>query len=146
MAGIVNDFTGSPRYQRMIQKMAALRPEQRAIVDTAMLDSAFADDAMKRHMRGMSVAADAINKDRTLANKEKSLDLQKQSLGLRTSLGKDKLDLYKKNMDWGEKQADLGTYIEAASLPVAGYFGYKQMQADQDEAEQTRKFRDKLLL
>ena len=127
MAGMVKNFVDSPRYQRMIQKIGALRPDQRAIVNTAIADEAFGSEAMKKQLASMGIAAD-------LANKKKALDIEEQAMGLRTNLLEDA-------MDFGNEQERWGTAIGIANLPLAGYFGYKQANRNLAEAEATKKHR-----
>jgi len=130
MTAMQKDFLGTPRYQRMIQKISALRPDQRAIVDTAMADEAFGSEAMRKQLASMGIAAD-------LSNKKKSLDLSEQAIGLRRNLLKDA-------MDFGNKQEKWGTAIGVANLPLAGYFGYQQANRNLDEAEATKKHRQNM--
>lgn len=131
MAGMINNFQDNPRYERMIQKLSALRPDQKAIVDTAMLDEAFAGEAMKKHLASVSTAAD-------IANRKKALDIQEKGMGLRTNLLRDRMDFDKGQQRWG-------TAISAANIPIAGYLGYEKMQADTEEARKNREFRDYIM-
>lgn len=130
MTAMNKNFMDNPRYQRMIQKISALRPDQRAIVDTAMADEAFGSQAIKKQLASMGLAAD-------IANKKKSLDLSEQAMGLRRNLLKDELD-------FGNEQEKWGTAIGVANLPLAGYFGYKQANRNLEEAEATKKHRQNM--
>lgn len=134
MTAMLNNFQSNPRYQRMIQKIGALRPEQRAIVDTAMADEAFGSEAMRKQLASMKIAADLENREKALENRGKALDLSEQAIGLRTNLLKDA-------MDFGDKQEKWGTAIGVANLPLAGYFGYEQSKRNLAEAEATKKHR-----
>ena len=130
MTGIVNNFQNQPRYQRLIQKFSALRPDQRAILDTAMLDEKFAGDEMKKYMTSIMTAAD-------LANKSRSLDLQEKEY-----TGKEAL--FREGQDFEKKQDRLGNYIGAATLPLSGYFGYRGAKAGMEEAEATKAHRKRI--
>jgi hypothetical protein len=111
----------------MIQKIGALRPEQRAIVNTAIADEAFGSEAMKKQIASMGIAAD-------LANRKKALDIEEMGMGLRKNLVEDA-------MNFGNEQERWGTAIGIANLPLAGYFGYKQANRNMAEAEATKKHR-----
>lgn len=121
-------YQDNPRYERIIAKIAAMRPEQRAIFDTAMADKAFAGEAMQRHLRGFVDAADARNKSR-------SLDLRERGLNLQTGLAN-------QAMDYSRKQNRIGNVIGAAAIPISGFFGYKQMKRDIAEADANRSLRE----
>jgi hypothetical protein len=131
MTGIANNFQDNPRYQRYIQKIQAMRPDQRAILDTTLADETFADEAMRKQVRSLAIAAD-------LANRKKSLDLKEQAIGLRTNLIRDR-------MDEDKKQGRLGNAIAMANVPLAGYLGYQNLQRQQEEAEETGRFRKSLM-
>lgn len=127
MTAMVNNFQSNPRYQRMIQKIGALRPEQRAIINTAIADEAFGSEAIKKQIASMGIAAD-------VANKKKELDIEEMGMGLRRNLVEDA-------MNFGNEQERWGTAIGIANLPLAGYFGYQQANRNLAEAEATKKHR-----
>lgn len=132
------DWRSNPRYNRLIQKLARMRPDQRAIFDTAMADKEFANEAMQKHLQGLRLAADRQAKDRHFSLASRSLGLNKRAFDTRTNLTR-------AGMDFDKKQGRLGTYMAAANIPISGYTGYKSMQRDFDEAEATRKWRKDLL-
>ena len=53
----MNDFRTNPRYQRAIQKLMTMSPEQKAIFDTLAVDREFASEEMRKQLRSMSMAA-----------------------------------------------------------------------------------------
>lgn len=136
MTAMIN-YTDSPRYQRMIQKFATLRPEQRAILDTALIDEKFADEAMQKHLKSLITASDLRNKSRALDIREKEIGLSGKQADARYSLLNDAADFER-------GQNRMGNLIGAANIPISGYFGYKQMQRATDEAESNRLYRKKV--
>ena len=132
------DWRSNPRYAKVIQRLARMRPDQRAIFSTAMADKEFANEAMQKHLQGLSLAADRQAKDRHFSLASRSLGLSKKAFDTRTNLTR-------AGMDFEKKQGRLGTMMAAANIPISGYTGYKSMQRDFDEAEETKQFRKKLL-
>ena len=128
MAGMIVNWQDNPRYLKMIRRIASMGPEQRAILNTAMVDEAFADQAMRKYLQAMANKADR-------EFREKRLGLARDRFETRKSLVSDERDFQKKQGRWG-------TMIAAANIPLQGYFGYKQLQRDIDEAETTKKFRE----
>ena len=154
MAGMIS-WRDNPRYQRLIQKLARMRPDQRAIFDTAMADKEFANEAMQKHLQGLRLAADLQAKDRSYSLASKRLGLRKkmfeenlgfsqktfgEDLGFRQKAHEAGRGLQQEGIDFDKKQGRLGTYMAAANIPIAAYTGYKSMQRDFDEAEKTRQW------
>ena len=54
MAGAIYNFMENPRYLKMIQRLGSMRPEQRAIFNTAMVDRAFGNEAMQKHLQALA--------------------------------------------------------------------------------------------
>lgn len=144
MAGMMIDFRENPRYQRLIQKISAMGPEQRAIFNTARVDEAFAGDAMKRHLDALSMAADRQARAKAIEHGEKRLGLAERRLGLSKNAFDTQTGLTREARDFANKQSRWGTYIGMANVPLAAYTGYKEMGRDFDEAEETRKHRDRI--
>ena len=124
MTGMISNWAEHPRYQRLAQRINAMRPDQRAILSTAAADSTFAGEAMRKKLWAMNMANQKGFRDR-------SLSLRKRQSDFNYSFGQDVLDA-------GKKQRRMGTLISAAGIPISGYFGYKQMQRDKEEAELNR--------
>lgn len=130
MTAMTTGFMSNPRYQRYMAKIQAMRPEQRAILDTALVDKSFGDEEMKKRVSSLAIAAD-------LANRQENLDLSRQRLDLSTALKRDVLDQQ-------EKQQKYGTAIAAANIPLAGYLGYKQAQQNKEVLGELKKQRSSI--
>ena len=65
------DFRNTAAYQRRLQKLATLRPEQRAIVNTAFADREAAGEETRRELEAMRMGAarDARGADLALAER-----------------------------------------------------------------------------
>jgi hypothetical protein len=98
---MITDFTQTPAYQRMRQKLLTIRPEQRAVLNTLSMDEQFADAATRRNLAAM---AQANNKD--YANK--SLDLRSKELASNVGLREREL----------AQRGDLGTRQLTQSVDV----------------------------
>lgn len=143
MAGMIYNYLENPRYQRLIQRLSSMRPEQRAIFNTAMVDRAFGNEAMQKHLQALALQADTKHKQDLIGLGEKSLALGERRLGLSKKQFDVRTGLTREKRDFADKQGRLGTYMAAANIPIAGYFGAKQMQRDFDEAEAMKAFRKK---
>jgi hypothetical protein len=131
MAGILFNWQDNPRYQRIIQRIGAMRPEQRAILKSASADTAFANEDIRKYLASLSMAADEKYRNRALALREKELDVSK--------------NLAEQEADIAKKQTRIGTGIAAANIPISGYFGMKQMDRDKEEAAAESAWRKSLL-
>ena len=88
------DFTQNPRYQRAIQRLRRLSPDQRAVFDTLALDESFADEAMRKRLRSMQLATQKEGRakslefgERGLKLKEREFAFEKKQIGPATVLG-----------------------------------------------------------
>lgn len=71
------DFTKTPAYQRSLQRLRRMSPEQRAVFSSLSLSKSFADKEMRKKVRSMNLAADK-------EARQASLELGERRLGLRT--------------------------------------------------------------
>ena len=128
----------SPRYQRQVQRLMAMSPESRKWLNTAMLDSRFGSEEMRKTLWALDEKAKREQRARQLGLAERGLSLRKKTR-------KAELGLRREQEDLRRKQARLGEYIEMAGIPVSGYFGYKQMQRDIEEANRWNTFMNQYL-
>jgi hypothetical protein len=128
---MLNKWATHPRYQRLQQRITRMRPDQRAILSTASADAEFASDAMRKKLWAMNMATQK-------GFRERDLSLRKRQSDFNYSFGQEVRDS-------GKKQRRMGTLISAVGIPISGYFGYKQMQRDKEEAELNRKVKEKIL-
>lgn len=112
----MKSWANDPRYQRSMQKIAALRPEHLAILQTVTADPQFADERMRKSINSMIQAT-------ANTSRRKNLDLRKEGFGKRVGMIERDLD-YNKGQD--KKAFGLGV----ANLGLSGYGGYKQGQRD----------------
>lgn len=130
------DFTQSPAFQRMQQRIMALSPEQRAILSTAQgdLESLFAKDAMKDELAAREAGSQRDYRNRLLDIRGQQLD-NSGALGRdKLSLGMEKLALERTALDDQEAAARRAENIGLAGLGVSGALGYGQMQARKRQA------------
>lgn len=73
MAGI-SSFINNPQYQRTIQRIMSMTPDQRAVLDTTLADRSFATSAIKGKVQGLREAADIENRDRGIGLRERELE------------------------------------------------------------------------
>ena len=104
-------------------------PEKRAIMSTAALDEAFADEQMRRQLNLMDLAARKKAMERSLTLGERRLDLGKKGLALET-----------KAFKRGKKQRRLASLIGVGEVGVSGLMGYAGLR----EARKTREMYERL--
>lgn len=80
MAGISSGFLDNPQYQRTIQKIMAMTPDQRAILDTSLATEQFAGEAMRQRVIGLRDAADEVERNRQLELRGRFLGLREREL------------------------------------------------------------------
>lgn len=124
-------FESTPRFQRLIQRMQSLTPEQKAIFSASPAYAGFGAREMQNRLRSLETAAN-------LKAKQQSLDLAKQEMDTSYVLEEEAKDFRK-------GQQRLGTAIAIANIPIAGILGYKQAQRDKAEAALNMTLKKKLL-
>ncbi len=134
----LGQWASDPRYQRIIQKISAMGPEQKAILDSAAADAAFGDEAMRKHLWSLRQAATDKARGRGLGLEQRSLDIRKKHADVMYGLKK-------KGLDFAKDQSRKGTYLALANIPLAGFFGYKQMQRDIGESKLNQALKRKML-
>ena len=130
MAGLIYNFQDSPQYQKMLQRISTMRPEQRAILNSAAVDEKFGNEAMRSHLQGLINAAE-------LKNKRTSLDISLTGSNERYNIAKE-------GMEFENKQNRMANIIGAAGVPLNAYLGYKQMKRDETEIGEVKKLREQL--
>lgn len=113
-------WTESPRYQRAMQRLARMSPEQKAILNTMSLDETFAGEEMRRKVKSMQLAADKEARARSL------------------KLGERRLGLKERAFKFTKRQLPITTAISGAGVITSGYLGYQKMMADTERARQLR--------
>ena len=113
----------SPRYQRAIQRLARMSPEQKAIFSTMSVDKAFAGEEMSRKVKSMQMAAD------------------KETRASRLKLGKRSLGLKERAFKFAKGQLPISTAIGVAGVATSGYLGYQKMKVDTGRAEELKRLR-----
>ena len=112
----MKSWANNPRYMRAMQKIAALRPEHRAILQTVTADPQFADERMRKSINSMIQATANTSRGKNLA-------LRKKDFGKRVAMKERDLDY---NKGQGKKALGLGI----ANLGLSSYGGVKQRQRD----------------
>jgi len=137
-----------PRYQRALQKLQRMSPDQRAIVDTAMLDESFGDAETRKMIQSMRAGSEK-------KYGEKELDLKRRTHESRYELGKQSLDisrqkfasdlesdrglqkLKRKEFEFEKKQFPISTGLGIANVGLSGYLGFQDMRLKQQMARDT---------
>ncbi len=124
-------YKKDPRYQRAIQQLSRMGPDQMAVFNSAAIDASFADEESRRELQSMMAASGNKYRDR-------SLELRRE--GVETSQA-----LRRRAFDFEEGQRPLGEAIGVADVLASGYFGNKEKMALEAEAAQNRKLKNRLL-
>ncbi|WP_028316691.1 hypothetical protein [Desulfatibacillum aliphaticivorans] len=127
---ITAKMENNPRYQRAIQRLAAMDNRQRAILDLVAADKGFAAPGMAREIAGMVRAADQKFAQKQFAESQR-----------RT---KEAFSLHEDALDFEQGQGALAEGVGLADLVVGGALGHQQMELNQELANQTRKERQSL--
>lgn len=123
--------TDNPKYQRLLQRMQAMTPYQRAILDTAVLDENFADQDMKKYIQSMQAGQAKKNQEAQISLGEQRLELNKKAQADRYALGQQQLGLRQDAMDYASSQAKQDSLLGLADIGVSGLIGYGDYLADQ---------------
>jgi len=112
----MEDYSKSPAYQRALQRLRRLGPEQKAVFSSMALDESFADKEMRKKIQSMN------------------LGTQKKAREANIELGKGRLALQEREIEFAKKQEPIATAISAAEAGVNIYTGYQQMKTSQEMA------------
>lgn len=116
------NFMNDPAYQRAIQKIAALSPEDRAVLDTVQADEAFAADDMRKQISAMAAAADKSRSRRSLSLSNKRLD---RNVGLANE-----------RLDYAKKQDATAEGLGWANIGLSGVTGAADLHGKRKRAKQ----------
>lgn len=114
------DFRTSPRYQRAIQRMARMSPEQRAIINTMSLDEGFASEEMRKKLGSMQLAAD------------------KEARAKQLELGERGLKLKKREFQFTKKMLPIATAIGVGQVGASTYMGLQEIKLAEGSAARRR--------
>lgn len=122
-------YKNDPRYQRAIQQLSRMGPDQMAVFNSAVVDANFADEESRRKLASLMAASGNKYRDRSLELRGKAMNTD---LGLR-----------RRAFEFEQGQAPLAEGLGAANVLASGYFGHKQKMADLAEAQEISKLRKK---
>jgi len=120
------DYTNSPNFQRMVQRLGRIRPEQRAIMNTLSVDAEFADENTRGMLRSLAQVQDKEYADKSFGLKEKAFDV---STGLR-----------RQAFDEGVKQDRTATGIGIGQVAAETQFGLNRDAVDIETLKMKRAF------
>ena len=106
------DFTQHPAYQRYLQRLGRVRPEQRAIMNTLSADAKFADENTRKMLASLS-------QKQNVDYANKSLDLRRTGMEMDNSLRRDAFD-------YNRGQDRVATGIGMGQVASDAYFGGKR--------------------
>jgi len=112
----MRDYSKSPSYQRALQRLRRLSPDQKAVFSSMALDESFADKEMRKKIQSMNLAT------------------QKEGHEANIELGKGRLALKEREIEFAKKQEPIATAISAAEAGLNIYTGYQQMKTSQEIA------------
>lgn len=103
-------YMDDPEYQRAIQKINALPPHIRAVIDPTGIARRFAARDMER-------------------------TLQLMRLGNQQRMSQKQLDLTEKQYDWQTKQQKYANILAAVGIPISAASGYLQLREKRQLAD-----------
>jgi len=135
-----------PRYQRALLKLRRMTPDQKAIVNTAMLDESFGDVESRKMIQSTRLGAEKKYRKKQLALRAKT-QTQRYELGKEElTLGKERfesrmraeqslLGLRREQFEFGKKQLPISTALGVAGIGVSGLIGWQGMKQKQKMAK-----------
>ncbi len=110
------DYTQTPRYQRAMQWLRRMSPEQQAVFSSLGVDKSFAGEEMSKKIKGMSLAT---------TRKARQTGLQ---------LGERRLALGRRRHEFAKSQILPSTILGAAQVGLGVYGGMEQRKTSQELA------------
>lgn len=110
------DWTKSPKYQRALQRLRRLSPDQQAVFSSLAMDESFADEEMRKRLRSMQMAAG-------IEGQAKSLELGERGLKLK-----------EKEFKFEQKQIVPATVLGAGELALGVYGGLEERKTAKETA------------
>jgi len=114
----MRSWANNPRYMRAQQKIAALRPEHLAILQTVSADASFADEAMRRQIQSMITKTGNVGRQR--------------DFDLRKKIASDRATADAKNLKYNKKQGKRAFGLGVANLGLSTIGGIKQRKRDEE--------------
>lgn len=125
------NWMDSPSYQRALQQLSRGGPAQRAIIDTSLLNGAFASEDMRKRLQLLRMASDKKYKTEFRAIGESSR--------------KAEFDLRQRAYDSDQSQARTAEGISAVGVLGSAYMGSKADELSVKEAERARRDRQSMM-
>lgn len=69
-----SDFANNPNYQRAVQRLGRIRPEQKAILNTLSVDAKFADENTRKMLASLAQKQNVDYANRSLGLRERSFN------------------------------------------------------------------------
>ena len=124
------DYSQSPAYQRAVQRLGRIRPEQRAIMNSLSVDAKFADENTRKMLA-------------SLAQKQNT-DYANQSLDLRRTAMNMDAGLRRQDFDYKKEQNRIATGVGMGQVASEAYFGRKRDDIEMQTLKKKMDFLDRL--
>lgn len=135
------DFTQSPSYQRMMQKLHTIRPEQRAVLNSLSMDEKFADEATRRNLA-------AIAQRNKTAYRDKAYDANKayadKALDFRAGAANRSLGLRREAFESEQDQDRMATGLGIGQVLAEADYGRQRDAIDLETFKEKKKLSDRL--
>jgi len=135
-----------PRYQRALQKLQRMSPDQRAIINAAMLDERFGDAESRKMLQSLQAGAtkkySAKSLSLTARGQAQRYDIAKENIALsrqrlasqaRSNQAMQKLS--RKKFKFEKRQLPISTALGVAGVGSSGFLGYQDMKRKQKMAQ-----------
>ena len=124
------DFTEHPAYQRAVQRLGRIRPEQRAVMNTLSVDASFADENTRKMLASLSQAQNLNFANRSLGIRERG---QATDMGLRRDV-----------FDYNRNQDRMATGIGVGQVAAEYDFGKRRDDIELATLKKKMGFMDRL--
>ena len=111
----------SPKYQKSLQRFMRMNPSQRAIFDAGLIHAKFADENMRRRLRGMRDAATNLERTQNVEMGRERLGLARQGFEADTSIKN-------RQTSMNERDARGAEILGLGSAALDTYQGYQGMK------------------
>ena len=131
------NFEDNPRYQRAVQIMGRYNPRQKAIFNTVAADQAFAATDMGKQIQFLRMAtSEKSSKGR--------LDLNKRRVAFGNKQANRRMDWEEDAYDYAKKYSNIAEVIGVGDVGLKTYFGSKDIEHKQRLAQMINKDRKRL--
>jgi hypothetical protein len=145
----VNRFMRDPEFQRLAQRYARQRPEQRALLDVAALTPGFADGYQRQLVSALQAGAQKEQFGDRMENRRQVQQTAADQFGQNFAMRQQQADrgfgLEQDAMDWNRTQSRWALPLNVGSVLANTYAAGKVYDASAQQAAEERAYRERIM-